>query len=179
VNSSPDESDSDLSPVPPGVLFVAADEPLLIYSSVAEAECSLEGIDVEAGVYWAAYGPNGESYRVGSNGRSVIIELTGGPNEPEQLRALLSRYLETIGRAPDISASLEDLVASAWATYRPSKPLEGWCCFSLFAILVGLLFLLVPKLREPLTGILIALLILWPVGVLAKRRADQTDFRSR
>lgn len=46
--------------VPSGALFVAADEPLLIYPSVAAAESHLEAVDVEDGVYPSAYGPNGE-----------------------------------------------------------------------------------------------------------------------
>jgi hypothetical protein len=165
--------------VPPGALFVAADEPLLIYPSVAEAECDLEAVDVEDGVYPAAFGPNGEPYRIGSEGGRVIIEPTGEPNKPDELRALLLRYLEAVGRAPEVSASLDELVASAWATYRPSKPVPGWCCFTLLVIPAALLFVLVPNSRTPLIGFLIAALILWPVGVLAKRRADQADFRSR
>jgi hypothetical protein len=62
---------------------------------------------------------------------------------------------------------------------RFSKPLPGWCCFALLVVPAALLFVLVTKFRAPLIGILIAVLILWPVGVLAKRRADQTDFRIR
>jgi hypothetical protein len=179
VDSTPDDCENDSATVPAGALFVAADEPLLIYPSVAEAECDLEAIDVEDGVYSAAYGPNGEPYRIGSEGDRVIIEPTGEPNKPDEFRALLLRYLEAIGRAPEVSASLDDLVASAWATYRASKPLPSWCCCVLLVTAAGLLFVIVSRYREPLIGIFIALLILWPVGVLAKRRADQTDFQRR
>ena len=102
--------------VPPGALFVAADEPLLIYPSVAAAERHLEAIDVENGVYPAAYGPNGELYRIGSEGIRVIIERTGEPNKPDELSALIRRYLEALGRAPDASATFGELVGMAWAT---------------------------------------------------------------
>lgn len=179
MNSTPDDYTNNPATVPPGALFVAADEPLLIYPSVAEAECDLEAVDVEDGVYPAAFGPNGEPYRIRSEGGRVIIELTGEPNKPDELRALLFRYLEAVGRAPEVSASLDELVASAWATYRPSKPLPGWCCFTLVVIPAALLFVVVPNFRTPLIGLLGAALILWPVGVLAKRRADQADFRRR
>jgi hypothetical protein len=101
--------------VPPGALFVAADEPLLIFPSVAAAESDLEAIDVEDGVYPAAYGPNGEPYRIRSEGNRVIIERTGEPNTPNELRALILRYLEALGRAPEPTATFDDLVAAAWA----------------------------------------------------------------
>ena len=179
MNSTFDDCENGSTTAPAGVLFVAADEPLLIYPSVAEAECDLEAIDVEDGVYPAAYGRNGEPYRIASEGGRVIIEPTGEPDKPDELRALLLRYLEAVGCTPEPSASLDDLVTSAWATYRPSKPLSGWCCFALLVIPAGLLFVLLSKYRDPLIGILIALLILWPVGVLAKGRADQADFRGR
>jgi hypothetical protein len=55
--------------VAPGALFVAADEPLLVYPSVGAAERDLEAIDVENGVYTAAYGPNGEPYRIRNEGK--------------------------------------------------------------------------------------------------------------
>jgi hypothetical protein len=101
--------------VPPSALFVAADEPLLIYPSVAAAERHLEAIDVEDGVYSVAYRPNGEPFRVGSEGNRVIIEPTGEPNRPDELRRLLVRYLEATGSAPGETATLDDLVAAAWA----------------------------------------------------------------
>lgn len=101
--------------VPAGALFVAADEPLLVYPSVAAAERHLEASDVENGVYSAAYGPNGEPYRIASESNSVIIDSTGEPSRPDELRLLLLRYLEATDRAPDANAIFEDLVASVWA----------------------------------------------------------------
>ena len=101
--------------VPPNALFVAADEPLLIYPSVAAAERDLEAIDVENGVYPAAYGPKGEPYRIYSRNNCVIIEAKGEPNRPDEFRLLLLRHLEATGRAPPDMATLADLVATAWA----------------------------------------------------------------
>jgi len=90
-------------------LFVAADERLLIYPSVAAAERHLEAIDVEDHVYPAAYGPKGESFRIRTAGNRVVIEPTGEPNWPDELRRLLVRYLEATGRAPDATGTLDDL----------------------------------------------------------------------
>ena len=101
--------------VPPGALFVAADEPLLIYPSVTAAERHLEAIDAEDGVYPVAYGPKGEPFRISSEGNRVIIEPTGEPNRPDELGLLLVRYLEATGRAPDATATFDDLVAEVWA----------------------------------------------------------------
>lgn len=174
--------------VPPGALFVAAAEPLLIYPSVLAAQRHLEANDVEDGVYPAGYGPNGEPFRISCEGKRVVIESIGEPNRPDELRRLLVGHLEAIGRPPDTTASLDDLTAAAWTVEsefwqendpygdRFSKPLPGWCCLALLLVPVPLLFGFVTKSREPLIGILIAALILWPVGVLAKRRADQTNF---
>lgn len=132
--------------VPPGALFVAADEPLLIYPSVAAAECHLEATDVKNGVYPAAYGPNGEPYRIASDGNRVIIEATGEPSRPGEFRLLLLRYLEAVDRAPAAKATLEDLVAAAWAVEsdfwnehdpfgdRFSTRISTWGCM---ALLVG------------------------------------------
>ena len=177
--------------VPDGALFVAADEPLLVFPSVSAAERYIEAVDVENGVYRAAYGPKGEPFRVGNARKRVIIEPTGEPNRPDELRALLLRYLASTGQTFEHGAPTSELLQQVWRWEsefwqendpygdRFSKPIPGWCCFTLVAIPAALLFVLVTKFRAPLIGILIAALILWPVGVLAKRRADQIDFRSR
>lgn len=177
--------------VPEGALFVAADEPLLIFPSVRAAERWMEPIDVENGVYPAAYGPQGQPYRIGSDGKRVIVESTGEPNRTEELRLLLLRYLQRTGQTYEDDAPTAALVQQAWRWEsefwqemdpygdRFSKPLPGWCCLAFVVIPAALLFALVPKSRVPLIGIVIAALILWPVGVFAKRRADQTDFRPR
>lgn len=110
--------DYALATVPPGALFVAADEPLLVYPSLAAAESHLEAIDVRNGIYPVAYGPNGESYRIDADGDHVLIEPTGGPDRPDELSGLLLRYLEAIGRTPDATATFGDLVATVWAIER-------------------------------------------------------------
>ena len=109
------EFDYSSKTIPQRALFVAADEPLLIYPSVAAAQRHLEAIDVEDGVYPVAFGPNGEPFRITSDGRRVIIEATGEPNRPDELRPLLVRYLEAAGRTLGATATLDDLVAAAWA----------------------------------------------------------------
>lgn len=104
--------------VPAGALFVAADEPLLVFPSVLAAESYLEALDVRNGVYRAAYGPSGKPYLIDSDGDDVVIEPTGEPDRPDELSGLLSRYLQAIGRTPDPTETFEDLVATVWAIER-------------------------------------------------------------
>ena len=137
---------------PPSALFVAADEPLLVYPSVAAAERDLEAIDVENGVYPVAYGPNGEPFRIESQGNRVIIEPTGEPNRPDELRLLLLRYLEAIGRTPDATATFNDLVATVWGVEsdfwqkhdpygdRFAKRIPLWGCIALVVIVAAALY---------------------------------------
>lgn len=136
----------------PGALFVAADEPLLVYPSATAAARDLEAIDVDDGVYPAAYGPNGEPYRIGSEGNRVIIERTGEPSRPDELRLLLLRYLEAIGRAPDTTATLGDLVSTVWTIesdfwqehdpfgerFAPRIPL--WGCIAFLVVVAIVLY---------------------------------------
>jgi hypothetical protein len=82
-------------------LIVAADEPALFFSSVEDAEGYLEAIDVENGVYTAAYGPGGEPYRISIEGDNVVISSTGGPPQPDKLKALLLLYLGDRGSPTD------------------------------------------------------------------------------
>jgi hypothetical protein len=104
--------------VPSGALFVAADEPLLVYPSVAAAKSHLEAIDVRYGLYPAAYGPNGESYQIEADGDHVVIEATSEPDRPDELSGLLLRYLEATGRTSDATATFAHLVATVWAIER-------------------------------------------------------------
>ena len=136
----------------PGALFVAADEPLLVYPSVAAAERDLEAIDVENGVYPVAYGPNGEPFRIESQGTRVIIELTGEPNRPDELRLLLLRYLEAIGRTPDATATFNDLVTTVlgvesdfWQKHDPygdrfAKRIPLWGCIAFVVTVAAALY---------------------------------------
>lgn len=109
-----DDFDYGSATVPEGAIFVAADEPLLIYPSARAAERDLEAIDVDNGLYPAAFGPNGEPYRIGTAGRHVTIEPTGEAARPEELRTLLVRYLEAIGNPAAETDSLAELAARAW-----------------------------------------------------------------
>jgi hypothetical protein len=97
-----------------GALFVAADEPLLVFPSAAAAERSLEAVDAENGIYPAAYGPRGEPYSVRAVEDRVRVELTGEPARPDELRMLLLRYLEGCARETATTASVETLVAQVW-----------------------------------------------------------------
>ena len=107
--------DYSSSTVPPGTVFVAADEPLLVFPSVAAGEQYLEVADVRAGTYPAAYGPQGEPYRIDSDGNHVRIMRAEGPDQPDELRHLLARYLEAVGQAYNQNSPLEDLAATVWA----------------------------------------------------------------
>ena len=100
--------------IPDAALFVAADEPLLVFPSVTAAEQHLEAIDVENGVYPAAYGPRGEPYSVETFEGQVVIQATDGPKRPDELKTLLLRYLQGSGRNPKATAPIEALVAEVW-----------------------------------------------------------------
>lgn len=138
--------------VPPNALFVAADEPLLVFPSIPAAEQYLEAIDVENGVYPAAYGPNGEPYGIDSKDSCVIIEPTGEPNRPAELSLLLSRYLEASGRTPDATATFDHLVAMVWTIesdfWREHDPygdrfgtrIPTWACVAFVILLAAALY---------------------------------------
>jgi hypothetical protein len=73
-------------------LIVAADEPALFYSSVDAATTHLEWIDVEDGVYPIAYDPDGNIYRLRTEGQRVVIERDmNSPPDPHGLNALLQK----------------------------------------------------------------------------------------
>ena len=139
--------------VPSDALFVAADEPLLIYPSVAAAESHLEAIDVQDGTYPAAYGPNGETYRIYADGDHVSIEPTGDPDRPDELDDLLRQYFKAIGRTPHETATFDELVATAWAIkrgfWREHHPYGGrfgtrlllWRCIGFAGALAAVLHL--------------------------------------
>ncbi|WP_448503232.1 hypothetical protein, partial [Sphingomonas sp.] len=99
--------------VPDTALFVAADEPLLVYPSPFAAQRHLEAIDVENGIYPAAYGPRGEHFTIRTEGSRVVIEPTGGFEHAEEFRVLLLRYLESQDINADTS-DLESLVEKVW-----------------------------------------------------------------
>ena len=104
--------------VPSEALFVEGDEILLIFPSVRDAEASLKATGVEEGTYPAAYGPNGEPFTIRAEGLWVRIAHGEGPNRPDELKALLCRYLEACEDPADADESLDELVARAWAIER-------------------------------------------------------------
>ena len=139
--------------VPDSALFVAADEPLLVFPSVKAAERWLEAIDVENGVYRAAYGPHGEPFSIAREHNRVTIEKTGAPNRPDELKALLLRYLEATGQPVDATAALQELVATAWAiesnfwkehdpySDRFGTPIPLWGCIAFVIVATLALYL--------------------------------------
>lgn len=104
--------------VPPGAVFVAAGDALLIFPSVAAAIHSLEAIDVEEGLYPAAYGSNGEPYCLRCEANTVIIERVGESSQPDALKALLLRHLEGCEDPADETQPLAEIVAIAWSIER-------------------------------------------------------------
>lgn len=100
--------------VPREVVFVEADEPLLIFPNVTEAEKYLEATDVEDWVYRAAYGRDGQPFDIHTDGGAVRILPSAGENRPEELKLLLCRYFEACGDPADEDEPLETLVARAW-----------------------------------------------------------------
>ncbi|TFI58406.1 hypothetical protein E2493_09725 [Sphingomonas parva] len=154
--SATNEFEYDSAAVPQGALFVAADEPLLIYPSLRAAERALEAIDVENGVYPAAYGPNGEPYGIGTDGQRVVIERTGQSDKPDELKALLLRYLHANGSAPSETTSLGALTTEVWRIEsafwrehdpyreRPGSRIPSWGRMAIvagFAVFLYLVFL--------------------------------------
>ena len=168
--------------VPSGALFVAADEPLLVFSSAEEAESSLEAIDVESGVYPEAYGPNGEPYRIGCDRNRVVVEPTGEPNKPDELRLLLVRYLQAVGQSFEQGAPISELVEQAWQLDREfwyegsSKPVPISCCAAVVLIPFTGLYVFLTRDWAAIPFVITMSLLFWGVAKLAQRKADQLDF---
>ena len=116
--SKSDEFSYQSPTVPPGALFVAADDALLVFPSAVVATSSLEATDVVEGLYPAAYGPEGAAYRLRCEGNRVLIEANGEANRPDELKALLLCHLEACEEPADATQSLEEIVALAWSIER-------------------------------------------------------------
>lgn len=135
-------------------LFVVADEPLLVYQSIRDAELDLEMIDVENGTYPAAYGLAGEPYQVGTDGTNVVITRVDGPNKPEELKPLLARYLKECGEPVEPDEDVKALAQRAllydrefWTEHDPfgerfGKRLPFWGCMAAVGALAVLAYLL-------------------------------------
>lgn len=154
MRAATEDFDYGSSTVPLRAVFVAADEPLLIYPSARAAAHDLEAIDVENGVYPAVYGPNGEHYRIRVDGREVVVERSGEPDRPDELKALLLRYLRAVGSTPADTASLEELAAAAWRIEgdfwqehdpygdRFGSSIPWWGCLVVVAGIAAVLYML-------------------------------------
>lgn len=189
MTTDPSDFDYSSETVPPGALFVAADEPLLVFPSVAAAEWHLEAVDVEDGVYPVGYGPNGEPYRIGSRGNRVVIESTGEPNRPDDLRALVLRYLQSTGQPFEDDAPTSELVQQAWRREsdfwqqndpygdRFSKPLPPSCCVAFVLVPATLLYVPITGDWTAIPFVLVMTLLFWGVAQIARRRANRTDYR--
>jgi hypothetical protein len=136
---------------PPGALFVDDGKSLLVFPSVVAAERSLDPSDVEAGCYVAAYGRNGETYRIHCLRNSVTFGRTEEPNRPDDLKHLLLRYCEDCEDPDDGTTSLQDLVAHAWSIEREfhlrggPEPVKSrfpaWGCFVVAIAAAAILYL--------------------------------------
>ena len=189
MSPATDDFDYGSATVPPGALFVAADEPLLVFPSLRAAERWIEAVDVENGVYPTAFGPNGEPYRIRCTGKRVVIEPTGEPNRPEDLRVLLLRYLQSTGQTFEDDASTSELVQQVWRWQsefwqendpygdRFSKPVPRSCCVVFLLIPATVVYVLVTRDWTAIPFIVAMTLLFWGVAELARRKADHMDFR--
>ena len=99
-------------------LIVAADEPAILFSNVESAERWMEPVDVLDGIYTAAYGSGGELYLVETDGiRVAITRAPDEPDRPEELRALLLRYFEALGKPAGTDETLPPMLARCRPTY--------------------------------------------------------------
>src|SRR5215208_1378838 len=93
-------------------LIVEADEPAIFYSSVSRAESDLEPIDVLNDVYTAAFGPRGEQYLITTDGYNTTIVLDETvPPDPDRLKEVLLRFLDSVKVPADQTETLEELLA--------------------------------------------------------------------
>jgi len=105
-------------------LFIEADEPLLVFSSVEMAEQHLEAVDVREGIYTQAFGPAGEPFSIVAEGESVVICPLSQPADPDGLRKLLRRSLQAVGETAPLDADLPTLVAATEAVWNKRGPLS-------------------------------------------------------
>ncbi|KQM67494.1 hypothetical protein ASE75_00620 [Sphingomonas sp. Leaf17] len=136
------------------MLFVEADEPLLVFPSIEVAETYLEAVDIQDNVYPRAYGPAGEMYDIVARGDLVVIEPSAMSPRPNDLKRLLSSYLGSVGEPVSGDADLATLVASVeahqnafWVEHDPdgerfSKPIPLWGCIAVIVALIGMSLLL-------------------------------------
>ncbi|TVV71665.1 hypothetical protein [Sphingomonas solaris] len=124
------------------ILFIEADEPLLMFSSVEMAEQYLEAVDVRSGVYKRAFGQAGELFSIEAESEIVVIRATEQPADPDGLCELLRRSLHGVGEAFLPDADLPTLVAAVEARWtkrqRFATAISRWGCIVAVFMLVGL-----------------------------------------
>jgi hypothetical protein len=98
-------------------LIVAADEPAIFFASVEDAERWMEPVDVDNGVYTAAFGSAGEPHTIATDGTSVAIRQTGDAPQPEALRAIILRYLAATGETVSDDIGLPALLDRCSRSY--------------------------------------------------------------
>ena len=77
----------------------------------------MEPIDVDYGVYSAAFGPAGEPHTISTDGTNVFILQTGDAPQPEALKAVILRYLATTGKVAGGDMSLPELLDRCSQSY--------------------------------------------------------------
>lgn len=136
----------DFSPptLPASAVFVAADEPLLVFPSARDAESHLEAIDVANGVYPIGYGPGGECYSISTDGSRVFVERTADESDPEALKMLLIKYLDAQRQRVRATAPLSELAAAVWKVKRwelHGPRYSAWNCLLVVLAIAGLLLI--------------------------------------
>lgn len=123
-------------------LFIEADEPLVVFSSVEMAEQHLEALDVRNGVYTRAFGQAGELFSIETDGESVVIRPIEQPADPDSLCELLRRSLQEVGEVVPLDADLPTLVAATEAFWtkrqRSVTVISRLGCMAVVVILAGL-----------------------------------------
>lgn len=104
-------------PMTPINLIVVADEPAIFFGPLEDAEQWMEPIDVDDGVYSAAFGPAGEPHIISTDGTNVSILQTCDAPQPEALRAVILRYLAATGETVSDDIRLPALLDRCPRTY--------------------------------------------------------------
>ena len=100
--------------VPSGVIFVEADDALLMYASADTASQCPHLAKFEDHAALIAYGAAGEPYRVHHTADGLSFEKTAQPARADALKELLLRYFDDCEDPADADEPLDELVARAW-----------------------------------------------------------------
>ena len=100
--------------VPSGVIFVEADDALLMYASADAASRCPHLAKFEDRAALIAYGAAGEPYRVHHTADGLSFERTGQSARADALKELLLRYFDDCEDPADADEPLDELVARAW-----------------------------------------------------------------